>query len=694
MTRLGRRVPLLAAAVLAVVVGLTGPSATAGAQDDPAPAGTGATPDREALRVTSVSPWVAPDGVFQVRMTAAPGVPPDAQLTWTVHQRLTTGSQRTLRQRADDILDGGDVGRVLRAPVTARLSELGGTGREVAVEIPLRSAAGDASRLRLTEPGQYPVELVLLDPEGSELWRRTVLLNRLPEETPTAADGSRLQLAATLLLPVDSPPTLAADGSVRFSAAARSRLERVGTLLDRSPSVPFAVAVRANTADGLRLAGTPWTDRVLARLGSATSAARPVGLPYVRVDTAGLVAEDSATLLREQVDLGRRKVQEVTGRPVEGTTWVLDDTLDLTALRSLQQSGVDAVVADPTVIRTAGGATRSSTTSGALPVDGIAGVRLMAVDKALARRLTDDGRPPALRAHAVISGLMSTWFTTLRRAPESRGVPAAVVPVDPTTDPAVVDALGTALTGDGPVVADPTRPAVPAIGPAARGRVVLLPRRPADQGAAVLRHLATTELLASYRSMTGTADPALGRWSDAAAQLLSRQMSGPARAGLQRTVAAEVQAQLDRISTPPDRTVILTARTATVPLRFRNRLPFPAKVLLRLRSPRLRIDGGRTRTVDLAPGTNRVDFEVTSQAPGQSLLRVETRAPVGPIRLPTTEVPVRSSTISGVGAALSIVSLLFLFAWWLSASRRRRRQEARRAGRHPTADDTTVHTGG
>lgn len=681
-------VTALLVTTLALAAVLTAAAAPVSAQRGPTEEGP------EPLRITAVSPWVAPDGVFQVRMTPAAGLPLDARLTWTVHQRLATGRERSLRQRVDDVLDGGQVGRVVQAPVTTPLSALGDATRGLAVDVPLRSTKDGTDRLRLTEPGQYPVELVLLDPDGPELWRRTVLLNRLPEATPTAADGGRLQVAATLLLPVDSPPTLGEGGSVRFSAAARSRLEHAAGLLDRSPSVPFTTAVRANTVDGLVLARAAWSDRVVGRLGAATSAARPVGLPYVRIDTAGLVAEDAQNLVRQQVDLGRRKVRATTGRPVEGTTWVLDDSLDSAALTELRPSGVDAVVAMPDAVRLVGGATRSASISSALPVDGVDGARVLVADTGLGRRLTEQDRPPALRSHAVVSGLMATWFTALRRDPSQRATPAAVVPVDPSTDPAVVDALGAALSADGPVTADPSRPAVPAVGPAARGRVALVARRPTDQGATVLRHLATTGLLDSYRSMTGAADPDLPRWSDTAAELLSRQLSTSSRSVLQRAVAAEVQAKVDRIVTPADRAVTLTARAATVPLRFRNRLPFPARVLLRLRAPRLRIDGGRTRVVELAPGTNRVDVEVTSQAPGQSLLRVETRAPDGPIRLRTAEVPVRSSTISGVGAALSIVSLLFLFAWWLSASRRRRRHEARSAGRHPTADDTTVTPGG
>jgi hypothetical protein len=71
------------------------------------------------------------------------------------------------------------------------------------------------------------------------------------------------------------------------------------------------------------------------------------------------------------------------------------------------------------------------------------------------------------------------------------------------------------------------------------------------------------------------------------------------------------------------------------------------------------------------------------RAPGPALLRIDLRSPDGSIRLPTSTVPVSASTISGVGAALSVVSLLFLAGWWISTTRRKRRAAARMRRRHP-----------
>ena len=208
-----------------------------------------------------------------------------------------------------------------------------------------------------------------------------------------------------------------------------------------------------------------------------------------------------------------------------------------------------------------------------------------------------------------------------------------------------------------------------------------------DQGAAVLGSIGTGQLLTGFRSMFGDADPDLGLWSQLNAQSLSVQLGGPARSDLHRSIAADVDAKVGRIQTPPSRTVVLTSRNSTVPLRFRNGLPYPAKVRLRIRAPRIEVGGGRTRVVTLQPGNNRIDLDVTSRAPGQSLLRIETTSPDGQIDVASTAIPVRSSTISGVGAAIGAVALLFLLAWWVSAARRRHRHEAKATGLHPTRGD-------
>jgi len=141
---------------------------------------------------------------------------------------------------------------------------------------------------------------------------------------------------------------------------------------------------------------------------------------------------------------------------------------------------------------------------------------------------------------------------------------------------------------------------------------------------------------------------------------------------------------------------VVTSEQTTIPLRFRNGLDFDVELVLTTRSPRLEFEHGRSRTIVLHPGENRVDLPVTVRAPGESLLRIELSSPVPGIELDGPDVPVRSTAISGVGAALSIVSVLFLVGWWVHTHRRRRRDSAKLSGVHPSGVDGagSVRAGG
>ena len=232
--------------------------------------------DDQQLRITAVSPWVEPTGVFQVRFTPAPGVPLDAKVTWTVHQRLVATRTSTLRQQVDKALDDGASGRVLQAPVTRPLGELGDAAAGLAIDIPLRSSRATPDGLYLSEPGPYPVEIVLLSPEGPELWRQTVLLNRLPlPEDAKSSGGDPLRLRATLLLPVDSGPALSVNGRGAFDPTTRSQLVGVDRLLEQRTDTPFVLAARANTLAGLEQSDETWAQALYNSLRAPGSSARP-----------------------------------------------------------------------------------------------------------------------------------------------------------------------------------------------------------------------------------------------------------------------------------------------------------------------------------------------------------------------------------------------------------------------------------
>jgi hypothetical protein len=124
----------------------------------------------------------------------------------------------------------------------------------------------------------------------------------------------------------------------------------------------------------------------------------------------------------------------------------------------------------------------------------------------------------------------------------------------------------------------------------------------------------------------------------------------------------------------------MTSRRATIPIQLENRLPFDATVRIELRSEKLDFPDGWLMVETLEPGLNAIDVVVRSKTSGDSLLEVTVLPPqddTGLGQLATGKYTVRSTALSGVGLALSIIALLVLVVWWARHVRRTRR--ARRA---------------
>ena len=112
-------VPLAASLALtlvlsAVLAGVLGPSASA--QIGPSRPTQDPTPP--VWSISSVTPWVEPDGEFQVRFAPSTTVPADASLTVTIHQSVDVDDDSSLRRRVEEIIEGDDPGPFLRAPIT------------------------------------------------------------------------------------------------------------------------------------------------------------------------------------------------------------------------------------------------------------------------------------------------------------------------------------------------------------------------------------------------------------------------------------------------------------------------------------------------------------------------------------------------------------------------------------------------
>ncbi|MEX0767491.1 MAG: DUF6049 family protein [Microthrixaceae bacterium] len=669
----------------------------------------------DGLRISSVSPWVTSDGEFQVRFDPTSAIPPGALLTYTVHQALQPTRQETLRERVDGVINGSSAGKVLQTPNTRPLAEYGEPTTGSVLTIPIRSTATeDRLRLLLPKAGIHPVELVVTSAEGPEIWSQVVFLNRLPSGyTPVLQDPS--SVVVTLLMPIETAPSIDSQGVAQFSLEDRARIGAATTLLETVPDAPIRLGLRPNTLDGLVRSKEPWAERFVNALNAALadtdtptpdppsttpssttpSSTTPssVGpsifsLPYVQVNTAGLISAGGQDDLLREITLGNRVTQQITAHSANRGTWVLDDSLSQESAVALGELGVKTFLVAPSQLARSSNLDEQQTMTAAVQLGKDSGLRALAYDTLLAERAADSQIDPALRAHQIVSLMISAWFSA--RSTSSDGFSAAgpalgsAILLPTNSDPELISSLSASLLSDGPLQIFANATVLGAASPNFATPVSgLVPQIPPDERLGITETTETRRQVNAFRSMTTSPESDVELWTRLNAQSLSSQLDTAQRTGLHNAVRTQIANSLAQVEFPPARQVTLTGRSSNIPLRFRNNLPYAIRVKLTARSTRLEITGDDAQELLLAPGENRIDLPVTVQAPGESYLQIKILSPDEEIEIGQLELPVRATAISGVGAALSVISILFLMLWWAHAHRRRRREAARSSGDHP-----------
>ncbi|MCA1842802.1 MAG: DUF6049 family protein, partial [Actinobacteria bacterium] len=139
-----------------------------------------------------------------------------------------------------------------------------------------------------------------------------------------------------------------------------------------------------------------------------------------------------------------------------------------------------------------------------------------------------------------------------------------------------------------------------------------------------------------------------------------------------------------KVRGPKGQRVTLTSRRATIPISLFNATGRPLQVRVRLQSDQLRFLDGAERSVTLASQNTTERFRVESRSTGAFPLEITVTSPDGALTINSSELTIRSTVVSGVGAVLTAGAGLFLLVWWgndLRRSRRRRRGRARRQER-------------
>jgi hypothetical protein len=676
----------LSVAIIPPAPGAT-PAATPAAAGDPAAA---PAPKPRLITLAGQTPFTRPDESLQLALDLA-GSADGLEVAVIVHRAVTSRTEFTQNLAGKGL--GAVEGRLARPATDLATNEAGQRVVDLGVQGPASATAlPDPTRIVPGRSGIYPTEV--------ELLRSGTVVDRFVTPLVVVAAGLS-PLTMAWVWRFDATPAHQPDGTIR--KAAEKAMGPAGRLV-RTAQTAAATDVHltlAPTPETLRAWSTlsdqenhqpsgPPPDGAAAGLTALRTAAQSHQIlrsPFVPIDMAGLLEADLPGEIDAEFGRGADDQQQALGSlPPEPATFLAPGPLDNAALARLRQYGAERLVFPPEALQPR---EQRLTTGHPFAVGSRGKPYPAAVTDPDLGRLLDGDEAPALRAARFLAGLS---LVALEAPGESRGV--VVVSPEEWDPPAqLLDAVLRGLK-DNPAVAPATLDEYFArVGPEqAGGRTVVrdvATGRPADPGDAD-----TIRSLRRQLAAWGGVVEANSDWLDTADRtiLLSRAtvLRGDNRGD--RKSAAEYLRGTDKllkgitskVRGPTDQRVTLTSRRASIPISLLNATGRPIQVRVRLDSDQLRFLDGAERFVTLSSQNTTERFRVESRSTGAFPLEITITSPDGLLSINKTELTIRSTVVSGVGAVLTAGAGLFLLVWWgndLRRSRRRRRGRARRQGR-------------
>ncbi|MDH3752743.1 MAG: DUF6049 family protein [Acidimicrobiia bacterium] len=610
------------------------------------------------LELVSQSPWVGGDGTFRVDIVLA-GADAGSTLDLAIHNRVQ--SRSSFRRGIDEEVFRAELHRT--EPI-----DVGGTGQAVvSLSVPLARLPNDDDRVAISEPGVYPVEVSLRNPDGELVDTLITHLIR-PPETPTETP-----LNVGTIVPIDVPPALRPDGTRVISTNALAEFDATVGALEDVPGVPLSIDIHSETIDAIG-------DERRAQFRGAIAGRQIIANPYVPVDATAWIDSGLESEFVEMLAVGIGRAGEGLGTQAQLDVWPAQATLTPATLSLLGAIGVTQLIVTETQVETLDEDRFPLTLTQLFDVIDANGQAYptAAVDGDLQAHFTG-GEDPALAANHLLADLAILFFDQPTIA---RG--AVVSPPDDWVPSATF--LRTLLAGldENPILDAVTlgeffgtvTSATEAGQQADLGLRLQrdLVAEPAEDLAVFARQYTETAAeLFSYGSILEPDNPDLVSFNDRLLVAGSSDLQpGQADAYLTelRSTVGVTTGSID-VRPPPDR-VTLAARDGNIPLVIDNRLDQAVSILITMSSDKLEFPQGAERTVTLAPGTNAVELPVSARTSGDSILDIRFSSPDRSIALGSTRVLVRSTAISGVALVIAAVALAFLLWWWLHTRRTRR----------------------
>ncbi|HVW32893.1 MAG TPA: DUF6049 family protein [Acidimicrobiia bacterium] len=681
---------LLSLAVLPDASGADTPPPTGAAAPSAAP-----TLKPHLLTLASQTPWAAPDSDVHLGL-ALDGPADGLTVTVLVHRAVT--SRTALGQNLEGRNLGGLEGRIEVTASDLVAGETGVRDLRLGVQGPASAAAAtpDAARIVPGRSGVYPTEVLL--------YRHGSVIDRFV--TPLVVIAAGLSpLTVAWVWRFDDTPAHQPDGTVRKAAArdlsAGGRLVALAQAAAAAGDVHLTLAPGPETLEAWdevahqedHLPGGPPPGGATAGLTALRTAAGTPGHqvlsgPFVGIDIPGLLDANLGGEVDAEFAKGTAAVADVLKSAPAPAALLAPQPLNNAGLARLRQYGTQRIVLPPDGLQPRD---QRLTPGHPFQVGGRGQPVAAAVSDPDLAALLDGADAPALRAARFLAGLS---LVALEAPGEPRGV-VVVSPDDWDPPAALLEAVLAGLRNNPSIVPATVDEYFAAVAPEqVNGRPLvrdLAGRAPTDPSDAdALRSL--RRKLAAFGGVVES-NPA---WIDAADRSIlisratvldtddrgERKLSSPT-AYLQGADKL-IKSVTSKVHGPKGQRVTLTSRRATIPISLLNDTGRPLQVKIRLESDQLRFLDGAERTLTLAPQNTTEQFRVESRSTGAFPLDITVTSPDGALIVNTSELTIRSTVVSGVGAVLTAGAGLFLLIWWgndLRRSRRRRSGRARRQGR-------------
>lgn len=568
-----------------------------------------------------------------------------------------------------------------------------------ALTLGLQSAALEADRLNIREPGVYPLKIELRSEDNRVLSKPFVTPLVVSQPDGNASVSERLRFV--WVMPFSAPPSYLPNGEsdpdVVAALQPSGRLGKQATALRNAFDIPVTVVPGPETMEAWTAAGreNAAVDAGVAAIRAAATVYQALGGAYVPVDIPSLLDHGLNSAVDEELGRGNQVFSAMIGVNPDSRTRLVRPA-SAPAIGRLLGDGINRVIVDSSAIATnEPRSTNPSTPS--TPSTLVTPVRIGGVTPAndsVEALVTDGGLqglltanlPAALRAQILLAGLSVI-------ASENPGAPRVITIASPDNfdaPPELHDALFKGLRNHPYLVPVTAGQAFDAVAP-----------ETAANGTPIVRELVATPSLEplvsansyntqrnrlnSFGALTQPDDPAVGAADRSI--LASVSSAWPPDAG--RTRAARHLATVDHavdqfvalIEVPDTRTITLTSRSGEIPLTFRNETGATVRLRAALSSDKLTFPQGSVLELELPPKSSTWRVAVETRTSGTFPISLEVTSIDGVLPISQRRLEVRSTFVSTVGIVLMVSAVAFLAVWWVWDLRRRRRRKPQTVGR-------------